>query len=137
MCLCKYDKIFESPEAETYLKIYGLCKECGAEFKAHCLYEPAPGTGIVLRVQTVDTSGIPREKKRAIKGKTRIAIGQELLNVKPRQWRNNAIKDLSFGDPEPPHVVRQCTLRKIKEKAVIQELSIKKDLDPINSLTEL
>lgn len=80
----KYGKIFESPEAETYLKIYGLCKKCGAEFKAHCLYEPTPGTGIVLRVHTVDTSGISHKKKRAIKNKTRIAIGQELLNVKPR-----------------------------------------------------
>lgn len=94
-------------------------------------------TGIVLKIRTVDTSGIPHEKKRAIKGDTRIAIGQELLNKKPRQWRNDVLKDLSYEDPEPPYIPRQCTLRKIKEEAVIRDLGINKNLDPINSLTEL
>lgn len=129
--------MYDFPQAETYLNIYGFCKECGVEFRAHCLYEPAPGTGIVLRVHTFDTSGIPHEKKRAIKGNTRKTIGQELLNKKPRQWRNDAVKDLSYDDPEPPYLPRQCTLRKIKEEAVIRELDINKTLDPVNSLTDL
>ena len=133
----KYSKIFDSPEAETYLKIYGTCNECGAEFKAHCLHEPAPGTGIVLRVHTVDASGIPHEKKRAVKGKNRVEIGKQLLNIKPRQWRNDAVSDLSYDDPEPPYVARQCTLRKIREEAIVRELGINKNLDPINSLCEL
>lgn len=133
----KYSKIFDSPDAQIYLRIYGFCKECGAEFRAHCLYEPAPDTGIVLRVHTVDTSGIPHEKKRSIKGNTRAAIGQELLNKKSRQWRNDAVKDLSYGDSEPPYVARQCTLRKIKEEAIVRELGINKNVDAINSLTEL
>lgn len=50
----KYGKVFDSPEAETYLKVYGFYGECRAEFRAHCLYEPAPDTGIVLRIHTVD-----------------------------------------------------------------------------------
>lgn len=135
----KYSKIFDSPDAQIYLRIwiYGFCKECGAEFRAHCLYESAPDTGIALRVHTVDTSGIPHEKKRAIKGNIQTGIRQELLNKKPKQWRNDVVKDLSYGDSEPPYVARQCTLRKIKEEAIVRELGINKNVDAINLLTEL
>ena len=66
-----------------YLKIYGVCK--GAIFKAHTLFDPAPDIGVILRVQTVDTSEISHEEKQAIKGNIRIIIGEELLNKQSRQ----------------------------------------------------
>lgn len=133
----KYGKVFESREAEIYLKIYGFCKECGAIFKAHTLFEPAPDIGIIIKIHTVDTSAISHEDKRAVKGNARITIEHELLNKQPRQWRNDFVKDLSYEYPEPLYLPRQCTLRKIKEEAVIRELGTNKSLDPINSLTEL
>lgn len=80
----KYGKVFESTETETYLKVYGFCKECGAIFNTHTLFEPASDTGIILRVHTVDTSGLLNEEKQAVKGNTQIAIGEELLNKQPR-----------------------------------------------------
>lgn len=132
-----YSKVFESTEAQTYLKIYGFCKECGAKFKAHSLYKPVPDSGIILKIHTVDPSGIPHERKRAVKGNIRRAIGQELLYKQPRQWRNDAVEDLSYEHPEPPHLPRQCTVRKIKEEAIIRKLSINKNFDPIDSLIEL
>lgn len=67
----------------------------------------------------------------------RVEIGKQLINIQPRKWRNDAASDLTYDGPESPYVARQCTLRKIREEAIVRELGINKDLDPINSLCEL
>lgn len=130
----KYAKVF--PEG-IYLKIHGICNECETYINGHCIEKPTPGTGITITIETLNTCGIPHDKKRALKGDIRKEVGQHLLMKKPRQYRHEAVCDLSFGDPEPPYLPRKATLRKVKENATNEHLKVEKTLDPIESLYDL
>lgn len=133
----KYGKVFASEEAGVYLKIEGVCKECGAKINGFCLNKPINGNGITIRIHTYDTNGIPHNTKRAVKGETRTSMGLELLNKNARLWRNEAINEMSFGDHEPPYLPRSDTLRKIKEEATNLKLGIGTERDPIESIYNL
>jgi len=58
----KRAKVYES-ESDTYITIFGKCKDCGAPFRAHCLKKPEVRNSLQLFVKTIDTRGIPHEKK--------------------------------------------------------------------------
>lgn len=133
----KYGKVYNSPNAEVYLKIHGSCKECGATFDAHSIQKPAPGDGIILSIVTFDTRGVPHSAKRPVKDVARGIIGQELKHKTPRLWRNQEIENISFGDPEPPYLPRSAATRKIKEEAINLELGIEPNLDAITSLCKM
>lgn len=118
----------------VWLKIFGSCKECKSTFKGHCLSKPKPNTGISIAVSVADTRCIPHMEKRHLKGTSRIAVGEELLNKKGSLWRKEAAKCMDFGDAEPSHIPRPAVLRKIREEANNRFLGIQKGLDVIHSL---
>lgn len=131
---CAYSFKRAKITAGIWLKIFGTCKECKSTFKGHCLSEPKPNTGISIAVSVADTRCIPHVEKRHLKGTSRIAVGEELLNKKGSLWRKQAAKCMDFGDAEPSHIPRPAVLRKIREEANNRFLGVQKGLDVIHSL---
>lgn len=58
----KRAKVYESVSG-VYIKIFGRCKDCFAPFSAYSIKKSKPGGDIKLFVKTVDSRGIPHEKK--------------------------------------------------------------------------
>lgn len=58
----KRAKVYDSANG-AYITIFGRCKDCSASFSAHSIKKPEVGNDVKLFVKTVDTRGVPHEKK--------------------------------------------------------------------------
>lgn len=122
-----------------WIKIRGICNECGAVFKAHIVNKPKEDSeGITFQISATDTRGVAHNKKRQLTGVYRKRIGRELSSKKAANWRRReATKIMKFGEPEPSHLFSKEVLRKAKQEIRDDDLIGGKFLDIVTSLCNL
>lgn len=132
----KRAKVYES-ESDAYITIFGKCKDCGALLRAYCLKKPEVGNSLQLFVKTIDTRGIPHEKKRALKYIERAKIQKEFLYKKAILWRREKTKEMDYGDPESSHLYTDDVLRKACQEDKDKEQDVHQIKNPIQSIYNL
>lgn len=120
----KRAKIYNSVKG-AYITIFGRCKECQASFSAHSIKKPEVESDLKLFVKTVDTRGVPHEKKRALKGTERAAVQKDLLHKKAIVWHREMTKEMEYGDPEPSHLYTTDVLRKARQEGKDKDLGVR------------
>lgn len=132
----KRAKVYDSANG-AYITIFGRCKDCSAYFSAHSIKKPEVGNDVKLFVKTVDTRGVPHEKKRALKGTERAVVQKDLLHKKAIVWRREMTKEMEYGDPESSHLYTTDVLRKARQEGKDKELGVHKVQNVNESISHL
>lgn len=120
----------------AFIILIGYCKTCQIDLKAKCYNRPIPDCAVTFTITTADSRGIPHTEKKRLAGPRRKLVKEDLKHKKPKNWRRDeAHKNMKYGDCEPPTLYSLPVLQKAHQQATYDELGLKQGEDLFISLT--